>query len=137
MTPKSAFLRQNETILGRLTVKASHSTEPGNTQVRVSAVSTANTEAVIFTLEIIVLENITVEDEVKAQQEERMGFIKIIGIVLGFVLLLAFIILLVMCFCMRKRGSWTVWKSKSKQSKERVKVEITNPEKGVDKPEMV
>ena len=104
-------------------------------QVNVTAVSsTANSETVIVALEIVILNNI-VEHEIK-EEEGKMGFSKIIGIVLGCVLLLA-LILLMSCLCMRKRGSWTVRKTKSKQPKERVKVEILNPKKSVDKPEMV
>lgn len=76
--------------------------------------------------------NNIVEEEIK--EEEKIGFITIIGIVVGCVLLLA-LLLLVICLCLRKRGSWNVWKSKPR--KERVKVEISNQDTSVDKPEMV
>lgn len=106
-------------------------------QVKVTAQSTLakkeKADYLIFTLEIVVNNNI-VEDEIK--EEEKIGFITIIGIVVGCVLLLA-LLLLIICLCFRKRGSWTVWKSKTKAKKERVKVEISNQDTSVDKPEMV
>ena len=117
-------------------MKSAASSEPGNVQVKVTAVAESNTETHIFTLEIVIMKTDFVEDEIK-EKEESTGMIKIIGIVLGCALLLI-LILLVACLCMRKRGSWTVWrKKKSRRSKERVKVEITKPEKIDDKSEMV
>lgn len=116
-------------------MKSSTATESGNMQVKVTAESTLakreKTDYLIFTLEIVVNNNI-VEEEIK--EEEKIGFITIIGIVVGCVLLLA-LLLLVICLCLRKRGSWNVWKSKPR--KERVKVEISNQDTSVDKPEMV
>ena len=136
MTPESAFIKQNMTLVGYLTVKSSASLEPGNLQVKVTAVAESSIETDIFTLEIVILKTDFVEDEIR-EKEESTGMIKIIGIVLGCALLLI-LILLVACLCMRKRGSWTVWrKKKSRQPKERVKVEITGPENIEVKPEMV
>lgn len=99
--------------------------------------STENTEKVIFTLEVTIQENRIVENEIK-QAEKEMGFFLIIGIVLGVLILLA-LILFVMCLRnKRKRGSWTVWKSKPTDlQKERVRVEISKSEKSVSKPEIV
>lgn len=99
--------------------------------------STENTERVIFTLEVTIQENRIVENEIK-QAEKEIGFFLIIGIVLGVLILLA-LILFVMCLRnKRKRGSWTVWKSKPTDSqKERVRVEISKSEKSVSKPEIV
>ena len=106
-------------------------------QVKVTAQSTSakskTAEYVIFTLDIVV-NNAIIEEEIK--EEEKIGFITIIGIILGCVLLVA-LCLLVMCCCMRKRGSWNLWKSKSKQRNERVKVELSNRDKNAAKPEMV
>lgn len=136
VTPESAFIEQNMTWLGQLTVKSPASLEPGNLQVNVTAVAKRSRETDIFTLEIVILKTDFAEDEIK-EKEESTGMSKIIGIVLGCALLLL-LILLVACLCMRKRGSWTVWrKKKSRQPKERVKVEITNPEKNDGKPELV
>lgn len=124
-------------MLGQLIVKSTTATESGNMQVNVTAESTlAKREKIdyhIFNLEIVV-KNTIVEAEIKEEEEPRI--ITIIGILVGCVLLLA-LLLLVICLCIRKRGSWNVWKSKTKQKKERVKVEISNPDNGVEKPEMV
>ena len=139
VTPKSAYLQQNHSILGHLTVKASFSAKPQSSRrVTVSAVSsTENTERVIFTLEVTIQENRIVENEIK-QAEKEIGFFLIIGIVLGVLILLA-LILFVMCLRnKRKRGSWTVWKSKPTDSqKGRVRAEISKSEKSVSKPEIV
>ena len=99
--------------------------------------STENTEKVIFTLEVTIQERPIVEIEVK-QAEKEMGFFVIIGIVLGVLILLALILFVICLRNKRKRGSWTVWKSKPTDSqKERVKVEISKSEKSVSKPEIV
>lgn len=122
---------------GQLIVKSSTATESGNIQVNVTAESTLTIREKIdhhiFNLEVVI-KNTIVEEEVK--EEEKPTIIIIIGILVGCVLLLA-LLLLVICLCIRKRGSWNVWRSKSKQKKERVKVEISNQDNGVDKPEMV
>lgn len=118
-------------------MKSSTATESGNMQVNVTAESASakreKRDYLIFTLEVVVNNNI-VEEEIK--QEEKIGFITIIGIVVGCVLLLALLLLLI-CLCLRKQGSWNVWKSRSKPKKERVKVEISNQDTSVEKPEMV
>ena len=143
--PKSAYLQQNHSILGHLTVKALLSAEPQSSRrVTVSAVSsTENTEKVIFTLEVTIQERRIVENEKErekemAEAEKEMGFFLIIGIVLAVLILLA-LILFVMCLRnKRKRGSWTVWKSKHTDlQKVRVRVEISKSEKSVSKPEIV
>ena len=119
-------------------VKALLSAEPQSSRrVTVSAVSsTENTEKVIFTLEVTIQEKRIVENE--KEREKEMGFFLIIGIVLGVLILLA-LILFVMCLRnKRKRGSWTVWKSKPTDfQKVRVRVEISKSEKSVSKPEIV
>ena len=106
-------------------------------QVNVTAESTLtirdNIDYHIFNLEIVIKSTIV---EAQVKEEEKPTLITIIGILVGCVLLLA-LLLLVICLCIRKRGSWNVWRSKSKQNKERVKVEISNHDNGVDKPEMV
>ena len=118
-------------------MKSSTATEPGNMQVNVTAESMfkkrEKTNYHVFNLEIVI-KNTIVEEEIK--EEEKPRIITIIGILVGSVLLLA-LLLLVICLCIRKRGSWNVWKSRSKQKKERVKIEISNQDNGVDKPEMV
>lgn len=105
--------------------------------MKVTAKSTSakrkKTDYLIFTLEIVVNNNI-IEEEIK--EKEKIGFITIIGIAVGCVLLLALLLLLIVV-CVRKRGSWNVWKSKSKPKTERVKVEISNQDTSGDKPEMV
>lgn len=137
VTPETITLKQNETMSGQLIVKSSTATESGNMQVNVTAESTLTMRKKIdhhiFNLEVVI-KNTIVEEEVK--EEEKPTIIIIIGILVGCVLLLA-LLLLVICLCIRKRGSWNVWRSKSKQKKERVKVEISNQDNGVDKPEMV
>ena len=118
---------------------ASISVEPQSSRrVTVSAVSsTENTEKVIFTLEVTIQERAIVENEIK-QAEKEMGFFVIIGIVLGVLILLALILFVICLRNKRKRGSWTVWKSKPTDSqKGRVKVEISKSEKSVSKPEIV
>ena len=118
-------------------VKSSTATESGNMQVNVTAESTLKKREKInyhiFNLEIVI-KNTIVEAEVK--EEEKPTIITIIGILVGCVILLA-LLLLVICLCIRKRGSWNVWRSKSKQTQERVKVEISNQENDVGEPEMV
>ena len=122
---------------GQLIVKSSTATESRNMQVNVTAESTLTIREKIdyhiFNLEIVIKSTI-VEAEVK--EEGKPTIITIIGILVGCVLLLA-LLLLVICLCIRKRGSWNVWRSKSKQEKERLKVEISNQDNGVGKAEMV
>ena len=128
---------QNESLSGQLIVKSSVGTESGNMQVNVTAEPTLTKRKKInyhiFNLEIVI-KNTIIEATVK--EEEKPTTITIIGILVGCVLLLA-LLLLVICLCVRKRGSWNVWRSKSKQKKEGVKVEISNQDNGVDKPQMV
>lgn len=122
---------------GQLIVKSSTATESGNMQVNVTAESTLTIREKInyhiYNLEIVI-KNTIVAEEVK--EKEKPTIITIIGILVGSVLLLA-LLLLVICLCIRKRGSWNVWRSKSKPKKERVKVEISSQDNGAEKPEMV
>lgn len=124
-------------MLGHLIVKSSTATESGSMQVNVTAESLLTKKEKInyhvFNLEIVI-ENTDVEEQIK--EEEKTNIITILGILVGSVLLLV-LLLLVICLCTKKRGSWNVWKSRSKQKKERVKVEISNQDNDVDKPEMV
>ena len=57
MTLESVFMKENTTIMEQLTVKSPADLEPGNMQVKVTAIAsaTSNTETSIFTLDIVIV----------------------------------------------------------------------------------
>lgn len=137
VSPDEVVLKPNESILADLTMESSTTMEQNTIEVKVMARPTSaknNTAGyLIFTLETTVKNDIIVK-ETKA--EEKMGFITILIVILSCIVLVA-LCLLVMCCFRRKRGSWTVWKTKSKQQKQRVKVELSTTGDNADKSEMV
>lgn len=106
-------------------------------EVKVMALSSSSKNStagyLIFTLETTIKNHIIAKE---TKEKDKMGFITILVIILICVLIFA-LCLLAMCCYRRKRGSWNVWKTKSNQQKQRVKVELSTTDDNAEKTEMV
>ena len=137
VTPDEVVLKQNESIVANLTVESSTTMELDTMEVKVMALSSSSKNStagyLIFTLETTVKDHIIAKE---TKEKDKMGFITILVIILICVLIFA-LCLLAMCCYRRKRGSWNVWKTKSNQQKQRVKVELSTTDDNAEKTEMV
>ena len=134
MVPESAFIKENMTMSGKVIIITAIDVQRGHMHVNVTALASSEqrSETSILNLAIYIFETPLFPDEVAhktKEKEQSTGIIKIIAIAVGCVLLPIFILFFI-CLCMKKRGSWTVWKdSKTPTTKDR--------EKAANKPQMV
>lgn len=130
MTPESAFIKENMTMSGKVTITSAIDVERRHMQVNVTAIASAEqrSETSILNLAIDILESPLFPDEIK-EKEQSNGTIKIIAIAVGCVLLLI-LILFFTWLCRKKRGSWTVWKDSKTPTKK-------DSEKAANKPQLV